>query len=80
MNFVDQIENLNLAKYLRPSFCEIKFPPKQVTIRGTTLVRPPPRGRRGGGTCVNFCWVCAAGLSEPLPHYSPFCGQFSTPS
>ena len=20
----------------------------------------------GGGTWVNFCWVCAAGLSEPL--------------
>ena len=19
-----------------------------------------------------FCWVCAAGTSEPLPHYSPF--------
>ena len=29
----------------------------------------------GGGTWVNFCWVCAAGLSEPLPHYSLFCGQ-----
>ena len=25
---------------------------------------------RGGGTWVQFCWVCAAGLSEPLPHYS----------
>ena len=23
-----------------------------------------------GGTWVNFCWVCAAGLSAPLPHYS----------
>ena len=33
----------------------------------------PPRG--GGGTWVNFCWVCTAGLSEPLPHYSLFCGQ-----
>ena len=29
----------------------------------------------GGGTRVQFCWVCAAGLSEPLPHYSLFCGQ-----
>ena len=28
------------------------------------------RGRGGGGY---FCWVCAAGLSEPLPHYSLFC-------
>ena len=27
-----------------------------------------------GGTWVNFCWVCAAGNSEPLPHYSLFCG------
>ena len=24
----------------------------------------------GGDTWVNFCWVRAAGLSEPLPHYS----------
>ena len=24
----------------------------------------------GGVTWVNFCWVCAAGLLEPLPHYS----------
>ena len=28
----------------------------------------------GKGTWVNFCWVCAAGLSEPLTHYSLFCG------
>ena len=36
------------------------------------------RSRRGaprGGTRVNFLWVCAAGLSEPLPHYSLFCDQ-----
>ena len=29
----------------------------------------------GGGTWVKFRWVCAAGFSEPLPHYSLFCGQ-----
>ena len=29
----------------------------------------------GRGTWVNVCWVCAAGLSEPLPHYSLFFGQ-----
>ena len=29
----------------------------------------------GGVTWVNFCWVCAPGLSEPLPHYSLFYGQ-----
>ena len=32
-------------------------------------------GGGGGGTWINFCWVCAAGLSEPLPHYSLFRGQ-----
>ena len=36
-----------------------------------TLLDGIPRGV----TWVNFCWVCAAGLSEPLPHYSLFCGQ-----
>ena len=36
-----------------------------------------PGARRGGGTWVSFFWVCAAGLSEPLPHYSlcRFCDQ-----
>ena len=30
----------------------------------------------GGGARVNFCRVCAAGLSEPRPHYHGlFCGQ-----
>ena len=36
---------------------------------------PGGRGGGGGGTWVNVCWVCAAGLSEPLPHYSLFFGQ-----
>ena len=26
----------------------------------------------GGGAWVNFCWVYATGLSEPLPHCSLF--------
>ena len=38
-----------------------------------------PGGGGGGGGCtrVKFCWVCAAaaGLFEPLPHYSLFCGH-----
>ena len=33
-----------------------------------------------GSTWFKFCWVCAAGLSEPLPHYSLFCWQLQTPS
>ena len=34
-------------------------------------------GGGGGGlrAWVNFCWVCAAGLSEPLYHFSIFCGH-----
>ena len=35
----------------------------------------PGGGGGAGGTWINFCWVCAAGLSEPLPHYSLFRGQ-----
>ena len=35
----------------------------------------PEAGGAGGDTWVNFCWVCAAGLLEPLPHYSLFCGH-----
>ena len=31
-------------------------------------------GGGGGGTWVTFCWVCAAGLSEPLFHCILFCG------
>ena len=34
--------------------------------------------RVGGGlgiAWVNIFWVSAAGISEPLPHYSLFCGQ-----
>ena len=41
---------------------------------------PPGGGEGGGGTWINFCWVCAAGLPEPLPHYSLFCGNLYTPS
>ena len=29
---------------------------------------------REGVTDVNFCWICAAGLSEPLPHNGVFGG------
>ena len=43
-------------------------------IRNDTFKVLLPEGW-GGGTWVNFCWVCAIGLSEPLPHYSLFCDQ-----
>ena len=32
-------------------------------------------GGGGGVTLVNLCWVCAADLPEPLPHFSLFWGQ-----
>ena len=40
-----------------------------------------PRGRWWGGgvTWVNFCWVCAAAISESLPHYSLFCAHIIHP-
>ena len=33
-----------------------------------------------GVTWVNFCWVCAASLSEPLPHHNLFCSHIIDPS
>ena len=35
-----------------------------VNVSEFTALIPPPGGR--GVTLVKFCWVCAAGLSEPL--------------
>ena len=49
-----------------PATCQIF--PKRVATRQIP--------GRGGGTWVKFCWVCAAGLSEPLPHYSLFCANY----
>ena len=50
---------------------------KSLQHRGKALVpvifkRWIPGGGGGGASWVNFCWVCAAGLSEPIPHYSLF--------
>ena len=41
--------------------------------------RTYPSGEERAGTWTNFCWVCAAGLSEPLTHYSLFCGLIIDP-
>ena len=41
----------------------------------STFSRKVTGGVGGGGTWVIVCWVCAAGLSEPLPHYSLLFGQ-----
>ena len=31
-----------------------------------------------GGYLSTICWLCVASLSQPLPHYSQFCGQLYT--
>ena len=37
---------------------------------------PEGGGGCGGVAWVNFYWACATGLSEPIPHYSLFWGQY----
>ena len=49
-----------------------KIPPEIYWTKNWQTVTIPGGG---GVTWVKFGWVCAAGLSEPLPHYSLFCGQ-----
>ena len=48
---------------------------KHMILGLSTLSPGGGGGEGGGGTWVDFCCVCAAGLSEPLPHYSLFCDQ-----
>ena len=50
-----------------------------VSIRSCNVFVCLPSPPRGKGTWVNFSWVCAAGLSEPPPHYSLFCGRLLSP-
>ena len=57
----------NLSK-----FEQCKTPPNWVKHENN---RSKARGGEGG-----VIWVRAAGLSEPLPHYSLFCGQLWSPS
>ena len=64
--------NANIGKFgniMTAVSLELTSPPCFVVV---CLVILDPGG---GGTWVNFCWVCAAGLSEPLPHCSLFCDQ-----
>ena len=51
---------------------------KNMYFHPNKLVSKCARGmnkQREGDTWVNVCWVCVAGVSKPLPHYSLFCGQ-----
>ena len=41
---------------------------KRTSGNSLSLLRAQPGGRGGGGVLgVNFCWVCATGLSSPYP-------------
>lgn len=42
-------------------------------VRNVVMVLSPGGG--GGGAWVNICWVCAADITEPLPHLSLFCSH-----
>ena len=41
----------------------------------TEMLHTASPGKGGGVSWINVCWVCTAGLSEPLPHYSLLCGH-----
>ena len=65
--------NLSLSLGKPPTFCLNSTRLKELCHRC------PCGGWGGGGTWVNFRWVCAASLLEPLPHYSLFCGHIIDP-
>ena len=54
----------------------------QVHLTGKLILWPYVEEKmlcdQGGVICVNFCWVCATSLSEPLPHFYLFYGQLLT--
>ena len=54
-----------------PPFFEVKLFPLRLLLMILILL---------GGTWVNFCWVCAAGFSEPLTHHSLFCSPMVDPT
>ena len=62
---------------LNSGFRKQKFPGFRNPIDIHRAIATPGSGGGGGGevTWINFSWVCATGLSEPLPDYSLFCGQ-----
>ena len=59
---------------LNSGFRKQKFPGFRNQIDIHRAIATPGRGG-GEVTWINFGWVCATGLSEPLPDYSLFCGQ-----
>ena len=75
------IKVLNVRKLAVPTFplMRKKTVRYQICIKSSICSHraaiEPEGGGGGGGTLVNVCGVCAAGISEPLPHYSLFFGQ-----
>ena len=68
--------SLAVSTIQEPRFCwpnywltpYMLYSQKSFLFQSYSLHWPPPGG---GGTCVNFFWLCAPGFSDPLPHYSP---------
>ena len=55
------------------------LPEVNMVIHRKMVVRYAHIPGEEGATGVNFCWVCTAGLSESLPHYSLFCSHIIHP-
>ena len=70
------IKVLNVRKLAVPTFPLMRK--KLYAIKSVLSHQSAPIVQQSSprvGTLVNVCWVCAAGISEPLPHYSLFFGQ-----
>ena len=73
------IKVLNVRKLAVPIYLLMRkklYAIKSVLSHQSAPIPQQSSPRVGGGdTLVNVCWVCAAGISEPLPRYSLFFGQ-----
>ena len=67
---------LTFARYVLPACRRLLFP----LLQAEKGRRPFSACNKGNRRRLHVGKVCAAGLSEPQPHYSLFCGQLYTPS
>ena len=71
LKFRNSLNALLLYYYNKCTRTRLIFIVSRLSYLASLRIQP---GGGGGSTRVNFCQVCAAGLSGPLPHYSLFCG------
>ena len=67
---------LIFARYVLHACRRLLFP----LLQAEKGRRPFSACNKGNRRRLHVGKVCAAGLSEPQPHYSLFCGQLYTPS